>query len=126
MRSVFVDGREWFDRVNGNTYFAARVFVDGQEVARIPFQYGYGSMFESAAAWALQDLGYGDSPVLWHVARDAGADLYRSVQRVTKRECVGWGTPWADSVIVPGRYSRPMTAYSRPMTAADRVAIVTA
>ena len=116
MRSIFVDGREWFDKVNGNSYFSARVFVDGVEVARIPFQYGYGSAYESAAAWALQHLGFGGdeaSPVLWHMARDAGADLYRSLQRVTKRECVGWGTPWANSHIVAGRYSRPFTSEER-------------
>ena len=115
--SVFVDGREWFDRVNGNSYFSARVFVDGVEVARVPFQYGYGSAFEYAAAWALQDLGIlpkDDAAALWRLCEGAGVTLYRSLQRVTKRECVGWGRDWESfSVIVPGRYSRPMADAER-------------
>ena len=116
--SVFVDGREWFDRVNGNSYFSARVFVDGVEVARVPFQYGYGSAFEYAAAWALQDLdvlpGMPGDGALWRLCEEAEVALYRSMQRVTKRECVGWGRDWDSfSVVVPGRYSRPMTDAER-------------
>jgi hypothetical protein len=33
-RSLFVEGREWFDKVNGNSYFSARIWVDGGQVAR--------------------------------------------------------------------------------------------
>lgn len=116
MNSVFVDAREWFDRVNGNSYFSARVYVDGAEVARIPFQYGYGSQYEAVAAWTLQDLGLiplDAHAVLWRLTHESGAALYRSIHRVSKRECVGWGTPWSDAVIVPGRYARPMTATER-------------
>lgn len=111
MRSVFVDGREWFDRVNGNSYFSARVYVDGFEVARIPFQYGYGSAFKSAAAWALQDLEIlpGGNAALWQLCRDTDTTLYESMQRVTKRECDAWGRPWAGAEIIPGRYARPFT-----------------
>ena len=114
MRSVFVDGREWFDRVNGNSYFSARVFVDGVEVARIPFQYGYGSAYEYAAAWALQDMGIlpgipGEG-ALWRMCEEGGFALYRSLQRVTKRECVAWGSPWEGTSTrsVPGRYAAPL------------------
>jgi hypothetical protein len=45
MNSVFIEAKEWFDKTYGNSYFAARIEVDGEEVARLPFQYGYESMF---------------------------------------------------------------------------------
>lgn len=112
MRSVFVDGREWFDRVNGNSYFSARVYVDGVEALRIPFQYGYGSAYEYAAADALADAGFIPSDphaALWRRVEDMGGDGYATLRRVTKRECEAWGRPWDHAVIVPGRYSRPMT-----------------
>lgn len=42
--------RRWFDKVNGNSYFSARVTVectDGRERSfLVPFQYGYGSQPE--------------------------------------------------------------------------------
>lgn len=35
-------GRRWFDRKNGNTYFSASALLNGEEVASIAYEYGYG------------------------------------------------------------------------------------
>lgn len=110
MRSVFVDGREWFDRINGNSYFSARIYVDGKEVARVPFQYGYGSAYEYAAAWALQDLGLlpdddKGQRSLSSLVREAGADLYTGLAKTTKRECDKWGQAGKYWLVVAGRYA---------------------
>lgn len=43
---VLVQGRRWFDKVNGNTYHSATVYVNNEEVAREPFQYGYGDSYQ--------------------------------------------------------------------------------
>jgi hypothetical protein len=31
----------WFDKVNGNSYHTARVFIDGQVAGDTPVAYGY-------------------------------------------------------------------------------------
>lgn len=87
-RSVFIEGREWTDKTYGNTYFSARVWVDGNIVAVLPFQYGYGDMFLFEAASVLKDMGYleNDETALWNIARDMGFDLYRTLSVTKKSE----------------------------------------
>jgi hypothetical protein len=81
-RSLFIEGREWFDKVNGNSYFSARIWVDGGQVAILPFQYGYGSQFEYEAQKKLLELGYlpqeGKNRGLWSIAEEMGFDFYSS------------------------------------------------
>jgi hypothetical protein len=89
-RSVFIEGREWFDKANGNSYFSTRIWVDGDIVATLPFQYGYGEMYSFESFNQLVKLGYisiedGDRP-FWAIAEENGFDIYRSVTRVNKSE----------------------------------------
>lgn len=80
-KSLFIEGREWFDKVNGNSYFSARVWVDGEIVGVLPFQYGYGDQYEyEAHKWLL---GEGYLPQegknyysLSRIARELGIDYY--------------------------------------------------
>lgn len=39
-RVLSLSGRRWFG--GGNTYFSALAYLDGEEVARIAYEYGYG------------------------------------------------------------------------------------
>lgn len=48
-RAIHLSVRQWRDKTHGNTYFAARVYADGVQVANLPFQYGYGSQAEAEA-----------------------------------------------------------------------------
>ncbi len=48
-----VTAREWFDKVNGNSYFAALVTYNDKQI-KIPFQYGYGDQYLTATANQLQ------------------------------------------------------------------------
>jgi len=34
--------KEWFDKINGNSYFSSRVYYDDELILVLPFQYGYG------------------------------------------------------------------------------------
>lgn len=54
---VHLSVRRWRDRVNGNSYFSARVIVDGETRLFIPFQYGYGSHPETVACTAVREAG---------------------------------------------------------------------
>jgi hypothetical protein len=55
--SIHVSIRRWRDRINGNSYFSARCYADGKEIARLPFQYGYGSAPEWNAVAVLREAG---------------------------------------------------------------------
>lgn len=47
IKTIDVITRQWFDRINGNTYFSARITVNfgmkNELTITMPFQYGYGS-----------------------------------------------------------------------------------
>ena len=49
IRSIFIESRAYFDKTGGNTYFSARISVDGKLIGALPFQYGYGNHFETMA-----------------------------------------------------------------------------
>lgn len=89
-RSLFVEARLWFDKSGGNTYFTARIFIDGKHAFTMPFQYGYDMQYLYEAGRELVKRGYlpaeyADKP-LWHAQRDFGFDLYHSHAYVLKRE----------------------------------------
>ena len=84
-RSLFIEGREWFDKVNGNSYFSARIWVDGGQVAILTFQYGYGDQYLYEAQRKLVELGYiskNENIGLWSIAAESGFDFYSA-----KSEC---------------------------------------
>jgi hypothetical protein len=89
-RSLFVEGREWFDKINGNSYFSARIWVDGGQVAILTFQYGYGDQFLYEAQKKLLELGYlpqeGKNQGLWSIAEACGFDFYSSKTSTKKSE----------------------------------------
>ena len=58
MKSLHISGRRWFSTTYGNTYFSCAVDVDGEQVYEIPYEYGYGEMYEQVAREWLMDNGY--------------------------------------------------------------------
>jgi hypothetical protein len=89
-RSLFIEGREWHDKINGNSYFSARVWVDGQIVAVLPFQYGYESHYLTIAMDKLVELAYVPTDyakkALWHLRDDFGIDYYYQKSNTNKKE----------------------------------------
>jgi hypothetical protein len=101
-RSLFIEAREWFDKVNGNSYFSARVWIDGQVAGVLPFQYGYGNQYEyEAQKWLLSE-GYlpqeGKNRGLWSIAEEAGFDYYTAKSFTNKSEMFKPFTPAKASV----------------------------
>ena len=90
MRSLFVEGREWFDKVNGNSYFSARIWINGGQVAILPFQYGYGDSFIYEAQRKLIELGYiskeKENESLYSIGKSLGFDFYSSKSNTKKSE----------------------------------------
>jgi hypothetical protein len=97
MQSIFIEAREWFDKVNGNSYFAGRVELDGELVAYLPFQYGYETAYQYAALEQLKKLGLvpNDIPNLWNL-RELGFIISTVKYETTKREAVRFGKTWQE------------------------------
>jgi len=50
--SLHIEGRRWFQKTYGNTYHSVRIFKDGQVIAHLPYQYGYGDGYlQTALDW---------------------------------------------------------------------------
>lgn len=67
-KMITIKTLEWFDRVNGNSYFSADVFLNTDLIMKLPFQYGYSGARQevenrlakhfgkSAERWEVRDL----------------------------------------------------------------------
>ena len=53
IKTIDIQAKEWFDKVNGNSYFAGTITLnygtETEETFLMPFQYGYGSQYEQEA-----------------------------------------------------------------------------
>jgi hypothetical protein len=60
IKTIDIQAKEWFDKVNGNSYFSANVTINygmkSQKTIFLPFQYGYGSHCETMAGKELLKL----------------------------------------------------------------------
>jgi len=58
IKTIDVNAKEWFDKLNGNSYFAGKVTLnygtDTEKVIMMPFQYGYGSQYMQEASAVLE------------------------------------------------------------------------
>lgn len=95
MRSVFVEGKTWFDKSGGNSYFSARIHIDGKLAMVLPFQYGYGSQYEYEAVKALWGngklpVGFDPDGALFRL-RDFGVDVYQTISEGKKADVVRFG-----------------------------------
>ena len=92
MKIALIKGKEWFDKVNGNSYFSARVYVyDKMRLSRdmemektivLPFQYGYGQMYKQQSRVELEKLYGNDEYMIFDSYIDTGCN---------KKEVVSWG-----------------------------------
>jgi len=52
-KSIDINAKEWFDKVNGNSYFCGTITLNygmkTEQTFLMPFQYGYGSQYEQQA-----------------------------------------------------------------------------
>lgn len=51
VKTIDLNAKEWFDKINGNSYFSATIALnyglDNQVYLKVPFQYGYGEHYET-------------------------------------------------------------------------------
>jgi hypothetical protein len=84
IKSLDIQAKEYFDKVNGNSYFSAIITLNfglnDQKNINIPFQYGYGTFYEYAALQKLQSENFisGKVQTLWKYSRDKNIILKTS------------------------------------------------
>ena len=61
IKPIDVQAKEWFDKINGNSYFAGAVIInlgmDSEKAYSMPFQYGYGDQYRHEAFETLKNAG---------------------------------------------------------------------
>jgi hypothetical protein len=59
-KTIDVNAKEWFDKINGNSYFSGTITLNygmnNEEAFLMPFQYGYGSQYEYEAQMTLNQF----------------------------------------------------------------------
>jgi len=57
IKAIDINAKEWFDKINGNSYFSGTITIDygteKEETFLMPFQYGYGFSYEHEAKATL-------------------------------------------------------------------------
>lgn len=96
MRVIEINAKEWFDKSAGNSYFSAKINIDGKEVGILPFQYGYGDHYVDMASKWLEENNYiksesenltGHNVVLWRYCEENDIILVTNKQeKCLKRE----------------------------------------
>lgn len=92
LKTIDIQAKEWFDKVNGNSYFAGIITTnfgqDDEQTFKMPFQYGYESAYEQAAVKLLQESGIlpGDKFLsISRYCRENNIELRSSLQRNCKQ-----------------------------------------
>lgn len=96
VKTIDVDAKEWFDKINGNSYFSAVVTVNykmkGEKFFEIPFSYGYGNAYLDAAYSILKENGIlsgSDTASLWRVCDENGIILrFNKTENCLKRDLI--------------------------------------
>lgn len=88
IKTLDINALEWFDRVNGNSYFAGEVVINygtkDEKTYNMPFQYGYGNHYQDMAMSLLSEKKLIDTHgtmSLWQYCKENGIIL-----RTNKRE----------------------------------------
>lgn len=90
--TVDIDALEWFDKINGNSYFSVRIRINGDEVdRRLAFGYGYGDAYRYDSLRLLEILGYVTNDETYQGLREAGVKVHASIHNALKREVVRHG-----------------------------------
>jgi len=58
IKTIDIQAKEWFDKINGNSYFSAEIIINyGMKTTKsfiIPFTYGYGEYYIQATGQLLE------------------------------------------------------------------------
>ena len=92
-KTIHVEVRTWWDKVNGNPYFSAKIYVNSEDVGLIPFGYGSDDHAIDEAGGMLANKGYLPSRVgnPGRYCRENGITFSQSIVPVLKRNVIAFG-----------------------------------
>ena len=89
MKTLDINAKEWFDRINGNSYFSAEIVVNygmkDSQTIKLPFQYGYGDHYQYMAIEELKKHGLTDKKYL-HDLKNDGIIVRTNKQRNCRKK----------------------------------------
>ena len=95
IKTIDVYAKEWFDKINGNSYFAGNIIINfdtkSEEKINMPFQYGYGEHYRTVAFEELKKRNFIKTRerdiVLWRYCSKSNITLRANIERnCLKRE----------------------------------------
>ena len=86
INSLFIEGRLWFDKINGNTYHAVKIETNGKVIKYLPITYGYGNQYEQTALTWLKNYGLVSEETRHIYELRESADIYSVSYHTPKRE----------------------------------------
>jgi len=98
-KTIDINCLEWFDKINGNSYFAGRVIVNygmpDEKSFILPFQYGYDNQYIHESGRELNKQGYlpgfSEYGVLWRYCKENNIILrYNKVDKCKKSELMAF------------------------------------
>lgn len=100
MKTIDITAKEWFDKVNGNSYFSAQITIDyslpTQQTIYLPFQYGYGEQYTTEVFHTLKELNLIDSNTsgnsFWRYCQTNNIILRTNkIDKQLKRDVISFG-----------------------------------
>ena len=98
MKTIDIFAIEWFDKINGNSYFGANIILDygmdDREDIPITFQYGYGDSYIDEAKKILTEHNYispSHTEALWSYCKSNSIILRTYKKNGLKREAINQG-----------------------------------
>ena len=90
INAIIINGRRWFDKINGNTYHTASanvIFADGSDRSfSIQYQYGYGDQYLQSAWDAIKKAKLVTGEIPWQYCRDNKIKLITNVSDVARKK----------------------------------------
>ena len=98
IKTIDVTAKEWFDRVNSNSYFSARITTNyamkDEKTYYIPFQYGYEDHYKYVALEKLVKEGVlpeGTDKSIYNLREMDIITRFTKHENCLKRDVVKWG-----------------------------------
>jgi len=95
VKTITIQAKEWFDKINANSYFSAIITLNfglkNQKQFKLPFQYGYGESYKDKALELLKNKGLINTDHTFDLYKQ-GIVLRSNIQiKCLKKEVVNYG-----------------------------------
>lgn len=92
-KSILIHAKEWRDKAYGNTYFSARIYLDGELATILPFQYGYDGMALYTAMGVLASNGKMPKDTFGYGLKETYGIVLHYIKETNqkKRDVKAWG-----------------------------------